>query len=250
MFFGLRYEKTEIDLTPFSPLRYVEYVRSFGETSDALALTTGWSRDDRDNLLVPTRGRYQRAFAEVALPGLDIQYYRLTYQYQQFFPVFPRLTLAFNGEIGYGDGYGGDPFPFFKNYYVGGIGSVRGFETASLGPRDLDGNPLGGNRRLNFSFEAYVPIPGADRTLRGIGFVDAGQVWGQIPKIENGQVVLVNGTPAFENEKLDLDLRYSVGVGIAWISPLGPLKLSYAYPLNTKPTDRIQRFQFQIGTGF
>ncbi|MBC8119190.1 MAG: BamA/TamA family outer membrane protein, partial [Burkholderiaceae bacterium] len=93
-------------------------------------------------------------------------------------------------------------------------------------------------------------IPGADRTLRGIAFVDAGQVWGQIPKIENGQVVIVNGTPAFENEKLDLDLRYSVGIGIAWISPLGPLKLSYAYPLNTQPTDRIQRFQFQIGTGF
>jgi outer membrane protein insertion porin family len=238
-------------LTPFSPLRYVEYVRQFGETSDALALTIGWSRDNRDNLLVPTRGRYQRAFAEIGLPGLDIQYYRLTYQLQQYFPVSSFLTLAFNGEIGYGDGYSGDPYPFFKNYYVGGIGSVRGFETASLGPRDLDGNPLGGNRRLNFSIEGYVPVPGADRTLRGLVFLDAGQVWGQVPRIENGQVVLVNGTPAFENERLDLGhLRYSIGVGIAWISPLGPLKLSYAYPLNRKPEDRIQQFQFQIGTGF
>ena len=251
VFFGLRYEDTTIDLTPFSPLRYVEYVRQFGETSDALALTIGWSRDDRDNLLVPTRGRYQRAFAEIGLPGLDIQYYRLTYQLQQYFPVARFLTLAFNGEIGYGDGYSGDPYPFFKNYYVGGIGSVRGFETASLGPRDLEGNPLGGNRRLNFSIEGYVPVPGADRTLRGLMFLDAGQVWGQIPRIENGQVVLVNGTPAFENEKLDLShLRYSIGVGIAWISPLGPLKISYAYPLNRKPEDRIQQFQFQIGTGF
>jgi outer membrane protein insertion porin family len=252
VFFGLRYENTEIDLTPFSPLRYVQYVEQFGAESDSLALTTGWSRDDRDNLLVPTRGRYQRVFTEVGLPGLDLQYYRLTYQFQQYFALFPRVTLAFNGEIGYGDGYSGDPYPFFKNYYVGGIGSVRGFETGSLGPRDIDDSPLGGNRRINFSFEAYVPIPGADRTLRALTFVDAGWVWGQqVQRDANGVPIFVNNRPQYENGRIDLgDLRYSVGLGVAWISPLGPLRLSYAYPLNKKPEDRIQRFQFQIGTGF
>ena len=252
VFFGLRYEHTEIDLTIFSPLRYVEYVEQFGSKSDSLALTTGWSRDDRDNLLVPTRGRYQRAFSEIGLPALDLQYYRLNYQFQQFFQFFPRVTFAFNGEIGYGDGYGGDPYPFFKNYYVGGIGSVRGFETGSLGPRDIDDSPLGGNRRLNMSLEAYIPIPGADRTLRGLTFVDAGQVWGLEPQRDaNGNFVIVNGRPVYEKQRLDFgDLRYSIGLGIAWVSPLGPLKLSYAYPLNKKPEDRIQRFQFQIGTGF
>ncbi|HZA95574.1 MAG TPA: outer membrane protein assembly factor BamA [Burkholderiaceae bacterium] len=252
VFFGLRYENTEIELTPFSPLRYVQYVEQFGAVSDSLALTTGWSRDDRDNLLVPTRGRYQRVFTEVGLPGLDLQYYRLTYQFQQYFALFPRVTLAFNGEIGYGDGYSGDPYPFFKNYYVGGIGSVRGFETGSLGPRDIDDSPLGGNRRINFSFEAYVPIPGADRTLRALTFIDAGWVWGQeVRRDANGVPVFVNGRPQYENGRVDLgDLRYSVGLGVAWISPLGPLRLSYAYPINKKPEDRIQRFQFQIGTGF
>ena len=252
VFFGLRYENTEIDLTPFSPFRYVQYVEQFGEKSDSLALTAGWSRDDRDNLLVPTRGRYQRAFSEVGLPGLDLQYYRLTYQYQQYFSFFPRVTFAFNGEIGYGDGYSGDPYPFFKNYYVGGIGSVRGFESGTLGPRDIDGSPLGGTRRINFSFEAYMPIPGADRTLRGLAFVDGGWVWGQVVKRDsNGIPVIVDGRPQYENGKVDFgDLRYSVGLGVAWISPLGPLRLSYAYPLNSKPDDRIQRFQFQIGTGF
>ncbi len=253
VFFGLRYENTTIDLTAFSPLRYVQYVEQFGEKSNSLALTTGWSRDDRDNLLVPTRGRYQRAFSEVGLPGLDLQYYRLNYQYQQFFPLFSRVTLAFNGEIGYGDGYSGDPYPFFKNYYVGGIGSVRGFETGSLGPRDVDESPLGGNRRLNFSLEAYVPIPGADRTLRALSFVDAGQVWGlEVRRDAAGNPIGDSrGRPVYDKEKLDLgNLRYSVGIGVAWISPLGPLKLSYAYPLNKKPEDRIQRFQFQIGTGF
>ena len=261
VFFGLRWERTTIDLTPFSPIRYVEYVRQFGETSETLAFTTGWSRDNRDNLLVPQRGNYQRAFAEVGLPVLDLQYYRLSYQYQQFWPVFNKVTLAMNTEVGYGDGYSGDPYPFFKNFYVGGIGSVRGFEGGSLGPTDLSGNPLGGNRRFNASFEALAPLPGADRTLRALAFLDMGQVWGQSVFCPDGStpnfsatatvVCPTSGNPIYRNQKIDLgDLRYSIGVGIAWISPLGPLKLSYAYPLNDKPTDRLQRFQFQIGTGF
>ncbi|MEP6609460.1 MAG: outer membrane protein assembly factor BamA, partial [Burkholderiaceae bacterium] len=253
VYFGLRYENTKIDLTPFSPLRYVEYVEQFGRSATALALTTGWSRDDRDNLLVPSRGRYQRAFSEVGLPGLDLQYYRLNYQFQQFFPVFQRVTLAFNGEIGYGNGYAGDPYPFFKNYYAGGIGSVRGYETGSLGPRDVDNSALGGNRRLNFSVETYVPIPGADRTLRALAFADGGQVWGLEVRRDAAGNIVVNdrNRPIYDREKIDLgNLRYSVGLGVAWISPLGPLKLSFAYPLHRKPTDRAQRFQFQIGTGF
>jgi outer membrane protein insertion porin family len=261
VFFGLRWERTTIDLTPFSPIRYVEYVRQFGETSDTLAFTTGWSRDNRDNLLVPQRGNYQRAFAEVGLPVLDLQYYRLSYQYQQFWPLFSKVTLAMNTEVGYGDGYSGDPYPFFKNFYVGGIGSVRGYEGGSLGPTDIDGNPLGGNRRFNASFEALVPLPGADRTLRGLAFLDMGQVWGQSVFCPDGSAPVFSpttpvvcptaGNPIYRNQKVDLgDLRYSVGIGIAWISPLGPLKLSYAYPINDKPGDRLQRFQFQIGTGF
>jgi outer membrane protein insertion porin family len=237
VFFGLGYEATTIGLTDFSPIRYFDYVNKFGEFSEAVLATIGWSRDSRDNLLVPNRGRYQRAFAEVGLPGLDLQYYRLTYQYQQFQPLGSRLTLAFNGEVGYGDAYGGQPYPVFKNFYVGGIGSVRGFESGSLGPRQVFpdgslGDPLGGTRRLNGSVEALLPLPGADRTLRGTVFVDGGWVWGEDQKVKAS------------------DLRYSVGVGVAWISPIGPLKLSYAYPLKTEPFDRIQRFQFQIGTGF
>ncbi|MFN9029281.1 MAG: outer membrane protein assembly factor BamA [Betaproteobacteria bacterium] len=237
VFFGLGYEATTIGLTDFSPIRYFDYVNKFGEFSEALLGTIGWSRDSRDNLLVPNRGRYQRAFAEVGLPGLDLQYYRLTYQYQQFQPVGSLLTLAFNGEVGYGAGYNNKPYPVFKNFYVGGIGSVRGFESGSLGPREVFpngslGDPLGGTRRLNGSLEALVPLPGADRTLRGAVFIDGGWVWGEDQKVKAS------------------DLRYSAGVGIAWISPIGPLKLSYAYPLRSEPFDRVQRFQFQIGTGF
>jgi outer membrane protein insertion porin family len=260
VYFGLRWENTEIDLTPFSPERYVEYVRQFGQSSDSLAFTTGWSRDNRDNLLVPNRGTYQRAFAEVGLPALDLQYYRLSYQFQYYQPVFQRLTLAFNTEIGYGDGYQGDPYPFFKNFYAGGIGSVRGYEGGTLGPTDFFGNPLGGNRRFNASFEALLPLPGADRTLRAAAFLDMGQVWGQnvlcpdrsVPTVVGNLVTCPTaGAPVYENQPIDFgDLRYSAGIGVAWISPLGPLRLSYAFPLNDKPGDRLQRLQFQIGTGF
>ncbi len=232
VYFGLGYEGTDIGLTDLSPYRYIDYVNRFGKSPDALIGTIGWSRDNRDNLLVPTRGRYQRAFLEAAMPVLDLQYYRATYQYQQFLPLTSRFTVAFNGEAGVGGGYGGKSFPLFKNFYGGGIGSVRGFEGGTLGPLDANGQPLGGTRRLNGSIEALAPLPGADRTLRALAFADAGQVWGEGQRIRLG------------------DLRASVGLGIAWISPIGPMKISYALPLRTKPGDREQRFQFQIGTGF
>jgi outer membrane protein insertion porin family len=232
VYFGLGYEGTRINLTDLSPFRYIDYVNRFGKSPDALVGTIGWSRDSRDNLLVPTRGRYQRAFFEAALPVLDLQYYRATYQYQQFLALTSRFTLAFNGEAGAGGAYGGKSFPLFKNFYAGGIGSVRGFEGGSLGPRDANRDALGGTRRLNGSIEALAPLPGADRTLRALAFVDAGQVWGEGQRIRLG------------------DVRASAGIGIAWISPIGPMKISYALPLRTESFDRLQRFQFQIGTGF
>jgi outer membrane protein insertion porin family len=232
VFFGLGYEGTRINLTDLSPYRYIDYVNRFGKSPDALISTIGWSRDNRDNLLVPTRGRYQRAFLEAALPVLDLQYYRATYQYQQFLPLTSRFTLAFNGEAGVGGAYGGKSFPLFKNFYAGGIGSVRGYDGGSLGPRDANGQALGGTRRINGSIEALAPLPGADRTLRALAFVDAGQVWGEGQRIRLG------------------DVRASAGIGIAWISPIGPMKISYALPLRSESIDRLQRFQFQIGTGF
>jgi outer membrane protein insertion porin family len=163
---------------------------------------------------------------------MDLEYYRLTYQHTRYLPLTNRITLAGNVELGYGNSYGGKPYPIFKNFYVGGINSVRGYETASLGPVDVFGTPLGGTRRLNFQTEVLTPLPGGDRTLRVFGFLDGGWVWGQDDTVSLS------------------DLRYSAGIGISWISPLGPMKFSYAYPVNNKPGDKLQRFQFSIGTGF
>ncbi len=232
VYFGLGYEGTRIGLTDSSPQVYKDYVRDFGSSPGAVTTTIGWARDSRDNLLVPSRGMYQRAFVEGALPALDLRYYRITYQHQRFWSLTSRFTLAFNGELGYGDSYGDKPFPVFKNFYAGGIGSVRGYDGGTLGPRDEAGNVIGGTRRINFSVEALSPLPGADRTLRVLAFVDGGQVFGSGEKVTFG------------------DFRYSTGLGIAWVSPIGPMKISYAFPLKNKPGDRLQRFQFQIGTGF
>lgn len=243
VFLGGRVESTKVMTNENSPDRYKNYVKEFGDNPVSVALTLGWSRDSRDNTLAPTRGIYQRLSGEFGLPGLDIQYYKATYQYQQFIPLSRTWTLAFNGQVGWGDVYGStEQFPFFKNFYAGGIGSVRGFENGSLGPRDSNGDNLGGDRMVTGSLELLAPLPGGDRTLRIFGFLDAGYVWGYGRTSSNAD---------YERQEMSLsDIRYSAGIGVAWISPLGPLKFSIAAPLNDDENDDVQRFQFQIGTGF
>lgn len=243
VFLGGRFEMTDVKSNANSPWRYQNYEDKYGDNPMTVALTLGWSRDSRDNSLAPTRGVYQRLNGEFALPGFDIQYYKATYQYQQYIPLSRTWTLAFNGEVGWGDVYGKtDEFPFFKNFYAGGIGSVRGYNSGSLGPKEYDPyDDLGGDRMLTGSIEILAPLPGGDRTLRVFGFLDAGYVWGY-----EGV-----GVRQYRRQSMSLsDLRYSTGIGVAWISPLGPLKFSIAAPLNDKDGDDIQRFQFQIGTGF
>ena len=142
--------------------------------------------------------------------------------------------MFLNGNVGYANGLGSRPLPFFKNYYAGGPGSVRGYSQSSLGPQDALGNVLGGNRIVTGQAEVLFPVPGAaqDKSLRLAVFLDGGQVFGSDQKIAMG------------------DLRYSTGIALAWNSPFGPLKLSLAQPLNTTATDRVQRLQFTFGTGF
>ena len=193
----------------------------------------GWSRDDRDSALAPNSGRYQRLNSEWSVAG-DARYVRANYQYQQYIPLNKRFTIAFNGEAGYGKGLNGRPFPVFKNFYSGGLGSVRGFDQGTLGPRDVTGASLGGPKKITLNTELIAPFPGAgnDRTLRVFTFLDVGNVYG-------------------ENDKVTFsDMRASVGLGLSWISPLGPLRLAFAQPVRKFAGDRIQKLQFQIGTSF
>jgi outer membrane protein insertion porin family len=233
VFFGIGAERTEIKGATALPNSYFLYRQEFGETSGSIPLTIGWTRDARDSALVPTAGRYARVNIDFAPIG-DATFLRVNMQGQQYVPITRAFTYGLNAEIGYGRGLGGRPYPIFKNFYGGGLGTVRGFEQGSLGPIDVTGAFIGGNRRLNINNELYLPVPGAnaDRTLRIFLYTDIGNVWG-------------------ENEKLTFDsLRASAGAGISWISPIGPLKLSYGAPIHKQQGDRIQKLQFQIGTAF
>ncbi len=233
VFFGLGFEATQIGDDAFLPNSYFLYREAFGPNSYSFPLTIGWSRDGRNSAVVPTAGRFYRANADLSLLG-DVQFLRLNFQVQQYTPLPLDLTLGLNGEIGYGYGIGSRPYPVFKNFYSGGLGSVRVFQQGSLGVIDPTGAFVGGTRKANANAELYIPVPGmgADRTLRFFAFFDIGNAWGA------------------EQEVNWDSLRASTGLGISWISPLGPLKLSYGTPVKYQGTDRIQPFQFQIGTRF
>jgi outer membrane protein insertion porin family len=247
VFFGVGLERNELwtytNVSGYydSPPIYKTYVDSINGNNNSantgidnastlgVPLTAAWQRDSRDSALVPTKGRYQRANFEISPLG-GSNYYRATYQQQYFQPMFGSTTLALNGEIDYGHGLGGKTYPVFKNYFGGGIGSVRGYASSSLGPKDAVGDALGGSSRVIANVEWQFPFPGSvDRTLRWFTFVDGGNVYANF-----GQG----------------GLKYSTGLGISWESPIGPLKLSLGKALNATTGDQTQMFQFQMGTGF
>ncbi|MFC5460936.1 outer membrane protein assembly factor BamA [Massilia niabensis] len=241
VYFGAGIERTSLTTDETSPTLYQSFVAQNGgpangigtATSLAIPLTAAWGRDSRDSALTPSVGRYQRANIEIDAFG-DAKYYRLVYEQQWYRPITSWMTLALRGELDYGKGIGGDAYPVFKNFYAGGIGSVRGYESSTLGVVDPRyGDAIGGSKRVIGSVELQFPFPGSkDRSLRWFTFADGGQVFQEKSKIYLGE------------------LRYSAGIGLSWISPVGPLRLSYAKPLNAKPGDQLERFQFQMGTGF
>jgi outer membrane protein insertion porin family len=236
VFVGLGAEKIRIIEGTLLPAVYQDYVNEFGASTTAVPLTLGWSRDTRDSALVPSSGRVLRANGEWSVGG-DLRYARGTAQYQQFFPISRKVTAAFNSEIAMGAATGSTTYPVFKNYYSGGLGSVRGFEQGSLTTAAQRAGSLtatGGTKRVTFNAEVLSPLPGGgnDRTLRVYGFVDAGGVYGADEAIQLG------------------DMRSSFGVGISWISPVGPLRLAFARPITKFEGDKIQGLQFQIGTTF
>ena len=229
--YGLGYERTRITTFPESPLFYRDYVATFGDENSTILGTVGWTRDGRDSLIYPTSGALHKVSGEVGLPGGTLKYYKTAYQYQRYFPLTSSYTVMLNGEAGFGEGYGGKPLPFFRNFFAGGVSSVRGFKTFTIGPKDTNGDPRGGSRRLVGNAELLFPFPGLekDRSVRMSAFVDAG---------------MVDDTYNFGS------FRYSTGLGVLWVSPLGPLKVSVALPLASEPGDRKQPFQFTIGGVF
>lgn len=232
--FGLGAENTEVSVFPDSPQRFVDFVNTFGKSNTNFPFTVAWQRDTRDSAFFPRSGHFQRAGAEVSIPVGDLQYYKLSYQHQWFMPLGRTWSLLLRGEVGYGDGYNDKPLPFYKNFFAGGINTVRGFQTGSLGPRDVNDEALGGNTLVVGSVEVFFPFPGFrdDKTARMSVFLDSGAVYGE------------QATAGSEG------VRFSTGVSVSWLSPVGPLRLSLGFPLNAKDTDKKEPFQFQLGRTF
>ncbi|MDY0011387.1 MAG: outer membrane protein assembly factor BamA [Rhodocyclaceae bacterium] len=256
--FGLAADRTEIS-TYYNDSSYgtspTQYRRLCNElngsavdsaadcSASSLMATAGWARDGRDSYLLPRKGVFQKFFVEATAPVGDLRYTKISYQHQHWFPVGRDYSLMLNGEFGWAHGYGGKSVPFYKNFYVGGIGSVRGFEQSSLGPKvvnDGEDDSLGGTRKLVGNAEFFFPLPGAglDKSFRMSAFLDAGYVWGK------------DGDTNKEQPMRFSDLRYSTGLSFTWSSPLGPLNFALGIPLKKKDEDKTQKFQFQLGTGF
>ncbi len=231
---GLAYEATRVKVFDDSPLRFQQFVDEFGERNNTLRGDLGWARDSRDSIFYPTKGRLQRVYGEIGLPGGDLTYYKINYQHQWLKALTPEISFLLNGEFGYAGGYDGKELPFFNNFFAGGVSSVRGFKTGALGPKDTNGDAIGGTRRIVGNAEVLFPLPGTkqDKSFRLSLFADAGTVYGK-------------------GENLDLGkLRYSAGVGVNWFSPIGPIKLTFGVPIKKEKDDEVERFQFQLGTVF
>jgi outer membrane protein insertion porin family len=257
--YGLVLDNTRVSnlVSGVSPDAYIQYCSTVNgkdwttNPSDACSMNSltaslGWSNDTRDDILFPKKGELRRVNGEVTTPGLDMQIYKVTLQETWYKDVTKDLTFMLNGQFGYANSYGGKEFPFFKNFYVGGVNTVRGYAQGAMGPYCTPGSAacpsltstnnifLGGNKEIIGNAELFMPIPFMknNNQFRLSAFVDAGNVYSSDQAINLG------------------DLRYSAGMGVLWVSPFGPLKLVYARPFHNQPSDKTESIQFQMGQQF
>jgi len=230
IFLGGGVEESQLTLGSNPDAEYSNFVNQNGNTNITVPFNIGWSRDGRDSVIIPSAGIFQRFNSSIATPIGDLTYYTVNYELKSYKSLGKFITFVASGRLAYGDDYGGDHLPFYKRFYAGGSSTVRGYQSSALGPKRDDGTSLGGKRRLLTSLEALTPIPTIkdDRTMRLVYFLDAGGLDNSFDGVLS-------------------DYRYSVGVGMNWYSPIGPMRLSFAKPLNSKDSDKTEVFQFNLG---
>ncbi|MGI9303763.1 MAG: outer membrane protein assembly factor BamA, partial [Gammaproteobacteria bacterium] len=232
---GLGIENIDISTSANTPAEITSFLDANGDNYNIFSLTSSFIHDTRDRTVFTEDGNLQRFNVETTIPAFDLEYYKADYQNNHFISLFDGLTLALNGRIAYGDSYGDTTdLPFFEKFFAGGIRTVRGFDANSLGPRDSQGEPFGGDFRLVTNLELLFPPPFVEEAsnTRFVVFVDAGNVFGDVGDFEFGE------------------LRASTGLGLTWITPVGALTFALARALNDEPGDELQSFQFNIGAVF
>lgn len=251
--FGASVEDLTIKTYNDTALEIRQYVEDQGADAQSLKLTASWTRNNLNRGVMPTAGNYQRLSLEAAVPGSDADYYRLRYRAQQLFPLNDAWSLKFGTTLGYADSIGNDPYPFYENFFSGGLGSVRGFTGNTLGPRTTPPSgvdrerTLGGNVLVEGSVELFFPVPFVEdqRSLQAGFFLDGGNTF-----LTDCLPVPAGATSRCESG-IDLgELRYSAGIGLSWLTPVGPLTFSIAEPLNDEEGDDTQFFQFSLGQTF
>ncbi len=263
-------DSNQINTFQGTPRAIIDYIDAVGtRTFHAWRTELGWARDTRNDFFMPTRGMYQRVGLETTLPGSTVEYYKFNYQISNYWPIIPALVLNTRFELGYGDSYGNDStrdlcgvinsngyteqgcngsnrirtvtatgLPFYENFYAGGTNSVRGFEDNTLGPRSEvlpgfnRGQPLGGSFKTVGSVEMYFPKLFDSPSARVSAFFDFGNVYDGV-----------------DNFKAN-ELRASTGVALLWRAPVGPISISYAFPLKKEDNDEIERLQFTFSGGY
>ncbi|MDH4166870.1 MAG: outer membrane protein assembly factor BamA [Gammaproteobacteria bacterium] len=226
----------------------------YGTKFDTFEYSVGWSFDSRNRAMFADRGGRHRLSASYTLPGSDIDFVSINYDYLQFIPMGKWFTLMFNSEAGYGQALGDTTsMPPYRRFFAGGPETVRGFRESRLGPRDSFGNPYGGNIKFTNQLELLLPMPAKwKNSARFSLFVDAGNVF------SNDDVAFVgrDGVTPVSYEFAFDKLRYSTGVAVQWLAPLGVFRFSYAVPLNefkgtaVEYPDETEGFQFSIGQAF
>ena len=249
---GLTAEQTSIKDNVFSAAEILDFIDSVGSDFFNVKARGLWMRSTLNHGLFPTAGRRQTVSATVALPGSDLQFYRLNYNADLYYPLpFARsLSAHLRTRLGYGGVYSStETYPFYEHFFAGGFGSVRGYEKSTLGPKINDnsgfyvnGQPFGGNLLVEGSAELIFPLPflPASRGVRSLYFVDAGNVF-------NTNCVQEDRN-CFEFDSKDI--RITTGFAISWLSPMGPMSFALAHPFNRQPGDEVEQFSFEVGQTF
>lgn len=249
--FSVGYEHTDIEEGIVPAQEISEFLDKEGNEFDLFTIQAAYSMSALNRGLLPTRGRSQSLSMELTVPGSELEFYRINYSGQIFFPLLDQFTLRLRTNLGYGGTYGDtDAYPFYKHFFAGGMGSVRGYESNTLGPRSTpspqdqfnDPDPIGGNVLIEMSAEILFPLPFIEdqSQMKSVFFVDAGNVFN-------------NNCPDVSVYCLDVsegELRYSAGIAFTWITGFAPISFALAFPINEKDGDESESFQFELGKTF
>ncbi|MDH5602285.1 MAG: BamA/TamA family outer membrane protein, partial [Gammaproteobacteria bacterium] len=235
---GVKYDSTEVTTGTATSQNIIDFINANGEINNTYQLFSSWSYDSRNRRIFATRGSLSRISGEIAVPGGDLEYYKVNFRQLNYLPFGENVTLAVNMNLGYGDVYGETSyFPPYENYFAGGSSSIRGYDANSVGPHDNDDpldDPIGGKVKIVGNFDLILPNPFAEKagSTRLSLFLDAGSVFKDASSIDNSE------------------FRYTAGLSFIWITPVGAMRFNFAEPLNEKVGDSTKAFQFSLGSPF